>query len=104
MALIVWCFMPDHLHLLAGGASERADCRRFVKDFKQRAAFAFKWRTRQRLWQPSFHDRVLRDDEATEEVARYILANPVRAGLVTDPLSYPFSGSDVYRLEDLLGP
>jgi hypothetical protein len=28
---------------------------------------------------------------------RYILANPVRAQLVTHPLEYPFSGSAVFE-------
>ena len=45
---------------------------------------------------------VLRDDEATLIVARYILENPVRAGLVATPESYPFSGSEVYALGEIL--
>jgi putative transposase len=100
--LLAWCFMPDHLHLLCGGMSERSEFRRFVKDFKQRTGHAFARRTAGRLWQPSFYERVLRDGEATEEVVRYILANPVRTGLVREPLSYPHSGSDVYRLDEVL--
>ena len=35
----------------------------------------------------------MRDEEATLEIARYILANPVRGGLVAEPREYPFSGS-----------
>jgi REP element-mobilizing transposase RayT len=38
-----------------------------------------------RLWQRYGFERVLRDDEATLDVARYILRNPVRAGLVDVP-------------------
>jgi hypothetical protein len=45
---------------------------------------------------------VLRDDEATLSVARYILANPVRAGLARSVEEYPFVGSLVYELKDLL--
>ncbi|MPZ18141.1 MAG: transposase [Luteitalea sp.] len=104
MQLLAWCFMPNHLHVLAEGARDASHCPSFVKDFKQRAGFAFKKRTGERLWQPSYHDRILRDDEATENVIRYILGNPVRAGLTKDPLSYPFSGSEVYRIEEILAP
>jgi len=35
-------------------------------------------------------------------VARYILANPLRGGLVDRVEDYPFSGSLVYTLEQLL--
>jgi hypothetical protein len=45
---------------------------------------------------------VLRDDEATAAVARYILANPVRAGLTTELGEYPFAGSDVFDLKEVL--
>jgi hypothetical protein len=45
---------------------------------------------------------VLRDDEAAVSVARYILENPVRAGLIASVQEYPFSGSAVYPVEQLL--
>ena len=36
------------------------------------------------LWQTGFHDRALRDDEDLRVAARYVVANPLRAGLVTE--------------------
>jgi hypothetical protein len=33
----------------------------------------------------------LRKEESIEDVAPYILENPVRRGLVSDPKEYPFS-------------
>ena len=48
------------------------------------------------------YERVLRDDEATLAVARYIIENPVRAGLVSDPRDYPFLGSQVFSLDEIL--
>ena len=91
----VWayCFMPDHLHLLVEGKTENANLRKFIPVFKQRTAFWFNRRCPARLWQPSYYDRVLRKDEATSAVARYIFENPVRKGLATDYLQYPYSGS-----------
>jgi putative transposase len=98
----VYCFMPDHVHLLAEGCSEQADMTQFVHRAKQRSGFAFAQRYKQRLWQPSYNDRVLRDDEASLSVARYIIENPVRAGLVESPLDYPYLGSIGYTIEQIL--
>ncbi len=102
IAVIAYCFMPDHVHLLVEGCTESADASAFVHQAKQRAAYAFVRKWVGRLWQPSYYDRVLRDDEATLAVARYILENPVRAGLVDSPMKYPFSGSIRHRVEDVL--
>jgi putative transposase len=101
-ALITYCFMPDHVHLLVAGTSEDSDCKEFIARAKQYSGFYYKKQERRRLWQRYGFERVLRDDEATLAVARYILDNPVRAGLVTDPRHYPFLGSAVYSLEEIL--
>ncbi len=45
------------------------------------------------LWQEGYYERVLRSDEATETVVRYVLDNPVRAGLVQRAEDYSFSGA-----------
>ncbi len=100
---IVYCFMPDHLHVLAAGASESSDLRRFVNVFKQVSAFDFKRASDRSLWEPGYWDRVLRDEESTLEVARYIVNNPVRKGLARSALDYPFSGSDMTALGDIIG-
>jgi REP element-mobilizing transposase RayT len=42
-----------------------------------------------RIWQPGFHDHALRHDEDRLKVARYIIANPLRAGLVNSIGAYP---------------
>lgn len=41
------------------------------------------------LWQKGFHDRALRQEEDLQAVARYVIANPRRAGLVDRTGSYP---------------
>jgi hypothetical protein len=45
---------------------------------------------------------MLRSEEAAISVARYILENPVRAGLVARIDEYEFSGSSVYSLDQIL--
>jgi REP element-mobilizing transposase RayT len=95
--------MPDHLHLLVEAQSEGSDCREFIKRAKQFSGFYFKQAFKKRLWQRYGFERVLRDDEATLSVARYILENPVRAALVKRVEDYPFLGSQLSALADILG-
>jgi hypothetical protein len=57
---------------------------------------------RHALWQRYGYERVIRDSEQTFVVARYILENPVRAGLVAAIKEYPFVGSFVYTLPELI--
>jgi hypothetical protein len=40
-----------------------------------------------------FYDHALRSTEGILPAVRYIVANPVRAGLVTNVADYPYSGS-----------
>jgi putative transposase len=101
-AIIAYCFMPDHLHLLIEARSEASDGRRFITRAKQFSGFYYSARFRERLWQRYGYERVLRSTEDTRAVARYILENPLRAGLVSEPAQYPFLGSCEYRLQDLL--
>ena len=89
--LHAYCFMPDHLHLLVAG-SDRSSLLRFTQHLKQLSGYAYKKATGEPLWQISYWDHVLRSDEDLAVVARYIWANPVRAGLAEDAQLYPFSG------------
>jgi putative transposase len=100
-ALPAYCFMPDHLHLLAEGLGARSDLKRFVARFKQRAGYVVGQRHGERLWQPGYYDHILRSDEVTARVALYILENPVRAGLVRSYTEYRHSGSTICSVEQV---
>ena len=82
-----WCYvlMPDHCHWL----------------FSLRAAYSLEQTVRMfkgkssrlagiRLWQRGFHDHALRHDEDLLPAARYVIANPLRAGLVGRVGDYPY--------------
>ena len=101
-AVIAYCLMPDHLHALVAGEHEAADFREFVRIFKQRTSFGWKRRRSTPLWQRGYFDHVLRDEEDTLGVARYIVENPIRAGLVRHPVEYPYVGSCTTTMRDLL--
>jgi len=45
---------------------------------------------RGKVWQEESFDRALRKEEQFEEKLYYMLENPVRAGLVSNPLDYPW--------------
>jgi putative transposase len=90
-AIHAYCIMPDHAHVLVEGDRATADLKGFVARWKQDTGFAFRSSTGRRLWQPGFFDRVLREQESSRVVARYIIENPVRARLVNAVNEYPFA-------------
>ena len=92
--LLAYCFMPDHLHLVVEGLSDSSDLARLVKLAKQRSGFAARTTLGIPLtWQEEYYDRVLRSEEATDVVVRYVLDNPVRVRLVRNAEDYAFSGA-----------
>ncbi len=102
MAILAYCFMPDHVHVLVEATREDADLLAFVHSAKQKTAYWFVRSTGRPLWQASFHDRILRTADATLSVARYIFENPVRASLVVSPTDYPLLGSERYTVGEVL--
>ena len=86
---VAWVVMPDHFHWLfwlrTGSLSS------VVKRVKSRSGIAINRRLgiSGPVWQKGFHDHALRRDDDLEIAARYIIANPIRAGLVVDIRDYP---------------
>ena len=101
-AVIAYCFMPDHLHLLIEGRSDESDCKRFIARAKQYSGFYYAKARHGVLWQRYGFEHVLGDEELSVVVARHILENPIRAGIVQRVEDYPFAGSLVYALKELL--
>ena len=93
--------MPDHLHLVLEGTSNDADLREAVRAWKQRTGYDWKQRTGSMLWQPGYHDRVLREGDDARLVVRYVLNNPVRAGLAQTAEHYAWSGSLRFTFREL---
>ncbi|UZE22329.1 transposase [Pseudomonas sp. B21-056] len=86
---LAWVVMPDHFHCLIelrkgslGGLMQRT---------KSLSTKSVNLRLGRKLclWQPGFHDRALRREEDLVELARYVVANPLRAGLVKRFGDYP---------------
>ena len=89
-----WVVMPDHVHLLMElmGRDELSVAVARLKSGSSRRVNATIGRAGA-LWASGYHDHALRQEEAMETVVDYILANPVRAGLVDKPDDYRFSWS-----------
>ena len=100
-AVIAYCVMPDHLHLLIEGIRDDANLQTALHDWKQHTGFAWKQRTWNRLWQSGYYDYVVRDEDSIPSIVKYIIGNPVRARLVDDASQYPHTGSTRYRFEEL---
>ena len=86
---LAWVVMPDHFHWLC--ILRQGTLARLMQRVKSRSAIAVHRATLggSALWQPGYHDHALREDEDVKDVARYIVANPLRAGLVTKLSDYP---------------
>ena len=86
---LAYCLMPDHLHwLLELGQQPLAQV---VGQLKGRSSRAYRagLAVDGHLWQRGYYDHAIRRDESLRNVARYLVANPLRAGLVTRIGDYP---------------
>lgn len=87
---LAFVLMPDHLHWLL--QLQQGTLSALVGDFKANAAKVVHRALGQSgtpLWQRGFHDHALRRDEDLRAAARYLIANPLRAGLVRRVCDYP---------------
>ena len=86
------CFvvMPDHVHWLFR-LREGADLSRTVARTKAGAARRIRERAPRirAVWQRGFHDHAIRDEDTLRSMARYVVTNPLRAGLVERIEEYP---------------
>ena len=81
---LAWVLMPDHLHWLV--VLQDTDLSSLVGQMKQAASSKINRLHNQQgqiVWQQGFYDRMLRQEEDIVDIARYIVANPLRAGLVS---------------------
>jgi putative transposase len=91
--VLCWTLMPDHWH----GLLELGDEPLSQAVARAKAIASRQWHRERgrsgKLWAPGFHDHGLRRKEDVLPTARYIVANPVRAGLTKRVGSYPYWNS-----------
>ena len=109
--------MPDHVHWIIqpspedferffreqkekGGQYAEAPHRyylsKILQDYQRHVAYEINKRRGTRgakVWQDGFRDDALRTEKAVFAAVRYVVYNPVKAGLVEEPEDYMFWGS-----------
>ena len=95
LSVDIWayCLMPNHTHLIAV-PKDKDSMRKAIGEAHRRYARMINFRQGWRgyLWQGRFSSFVM-DERYLLAAIRYIELNPVRAGLVTDPIAYPWSSA-----------
>lgn len=89
--LLCWVLMPDHWHgVIELGSMD--DLSSAVRRLKSNSARIIRLHHPDagRVWEKGFHDRSLRSAPAVLAAARYIVANPLRAGLARSLGQYPW--------------
>jgi putative transposase len=77
--------MPDHVHLIVWFPDTDKPVQAIVSKWKEWTA-----KTLRIGWQRDFFEHRLRKEESLRQKADYILANPVRAGLVERTEDWPY--------------
>ena len=86
---LAFVIMPDHLHWLV--TLQSGNLPALMQRIKGHSAIAINRAldSQGQVWQKGFHDHALREEEDLRAVARYIIANPLREGLVKKIGDYP---------------
>jgi len=92
---LAFVIMPDHLHWLFALQNNYSlsevmqsvkgySARKIQKTHKEQGKI-----NTEPLWQDGYHDHAVRKEEDLKKMARYIIANPLRANLVKTIADYP---------------
>lgn len=83
---ICYTVMPNHVHLLCEHSYEVSGVRiidilESIRKYSARRANSLLKRTGKQFWQSESYDHLIRNEDELENTIRYILYNPVKAGL-----------------------
>lgn len=87
---LAWVIMPDHLHWLLQ-LNEHWPLSKVMKSVKANSALSINRQLDRRgsIWQKAYFDHAIRKHEDIRHIARYIVANPLRADLSRNIGDYP---------------
>ncbi len=89
--VLAWILMPDHWHgLIVIGKND--EIHKMMGRFKMATSKIVhdRYKINGNLWAKCYHDHALRTDEGFRDAGRYLVANPLRAGLVDHIGLYPY--------------
>lgn len=92
LQVLAWCLLSNHFHLAVRTAV--VPLSRTMRTLQGGFAKAFnrRWKRSGPLWQSRYQTRLVDSQTYFERLVFYIHLNPVRAGLVEDPVDHAFSG------------
>ncbi len=92
--LLEWVVMPNHVHVVYDRPKVAMETIiKTWKGYSSRMIRRYLGLTgdEKPLWQAGFHDRYARSEQHLMRMKAYVHFNPVKAGLVDDPLDWPYS-------------
>lgn len=98
-----FCLMTNHFHLqMTTGTDPIWKIMQRFMNFYART-FNLKYGYEGHLFDSRYTSALIEDDRYFLEVSRYIHLNPVKAQMVKEPLSYPYSSYELYVRERVPG-
>jgi REP element-mobilizing transposase RayT len=93
--LDVWVVMPNHVHAVLWPMPDHtlSQIAQSWKRYTSRAANKILARTGDTFWQPETFDHWIRNDEEHTRCCRYVVNNPVKAGLCAEPQDWRWSSA-----------
>ena len=94
--IIAYCVMDNHYHLVVENSSGRLS--EFFKHLNGRFGIHYRKKKGGKgyVFQSRFKSEIIQDESYLIAVIAYVLMNPVRAGLTTDFMTYPWSSAQSY--------
>jgi REP element-mobilizing transposase RayT len=87
-----YVIMPDHLHFFCAPRVVETSLANWMQVWRAGATRTWAWPVDKPIWQKDFFDRDLRSGESYAEKWRYVVENPVRAGLVKNAEEWRWQG------------
>ena len=87
------CLMTNHYHLVLDSAVERMSQGMQWLNGAYAQIFNKRWGRSGHLFGERFFSKPIEDEDQLVETCRYVIFNPVRAGLCERPDEWPWSGS-----------
>jgi REP element-mobilizing transposase RayT len=88
-----WVIMPNHVHLLLTPHRDVSSLLCSLKGYSARQANELLGRKGQPFWQDESYDHLVRNGEEFRRIGKYIVDNPVKAGLAASIDEFPWSSA-----------
>jgi REP element-mobilizing transposase RayT len=94
--IFAYCLMDNHYHLVLENSSGRLS--HLFKQLNGNYGQYYRRRTETQgyVFQSRYYSSLVQDESYLTQVIRYVLLNPVKAGLTASALSYPWSSAGSY--------